>query len=73
MEGRDERKVIEMALRSLSLRREIDRKTKELEALRAKDADFDSRNAELEKAIEEVNTDEEQETDLLQICEVFRG
>jgi HK97 family phage major capsid protein len=51
-----------MALRALSLRREIDRKTKELEALRAKDADFESRNAELEKAIEEVNTDEEQET-----------
>lgn len=41
------------------LRKKIDSKKKELEALRAKDAEFATREAELEAAIEEAETDEE--------------
>lgn len=48
-----------MALRALMLKKKIDDKTKELEALRAKDADFEKREAELTQAIEEASTDEE--------------
>lgn len=48
-----------MALKALMLRKQLDGKRKELEALRAKDADFVTREAELEKAIEEAATDEE--------------
>ena len=50
-----------MALRALMLRSKIDKKTAELEQLRAKDEDFKTREAELEKAISEASTDEEQE------------
>lgn len=49
-----------MALRALMLRKKIDGKQKELEALRAKDEEFITREAELEAAIEEAETDEEQ-------------
>ena len=49
-----------MALKALLLRRGIDMKRAELEALTAKDADFQRREAELETAINEVNTAEEQ-------------
>lgn len=48
-----------MALRALMLRKKIDDKTKELEALRSKDADFEKREAELTQSIEEAATDEE--------------
>lgn len=48
-----------MALKALLLRKKIDDKEKALEALRAKDAEFQKREAELAKAIEEVKTDEE--------------
>lgn len=48
-------------LKTIMLRREIDRKKNELEALRAKDADFEKRESELAGAIEEVSTDEEKE------------
>lgn len=48
-----------MALKALMLRKQLDGKRKELEALRAKDADFVTREAELEKAIEEAATEEE--------------
>lgn len=51
-----------MALKALMLRKKIDQKKKELEALRAKDADFQTREAELETAIAEAETDEEQRT-----------
>lgn len=51
-------------LKALFLRKKIDERKKALEALKAKDADFESRSAELAKAIEEVNeetTKEERE------------
>ena len=47
-----------MALKALMLRKRIDDKKKELEALRASN-NFEQREAELEKAIEEAETDEE--------------
>ena len=49
-----------MALRQIMLGRKIEQKRSELEALRAKDADFEKREAELEQAIEEAKTEEEQ-------------
>lgn len=49
-------------LKSLMLRRKIDLKKAELGALRAKDADFTTREAELEAAIAEAETEEEQKT-----------
>ena len=48
-----------MALRALMLNKQLEGKRKELEELRAKDADFDTREAELAAAIDEANTDEE--------------
>ena len=48
-----------MALKALMLRKKIDSKRKDLEALRAKDEDFAKREAELEKAIDETETEEE--------------
>ena len=48
-----------MALKALMLRRRIDLKKKELEALRTKLAGFATREAELEQAISEVETEEE--------------
>lgn len=50
-----------MALKSLMLRRDINRATEELDALRAKDAEFESREKELETAIEEAETDEQRD------------
>lgn len=50
-----------MALKTIMLRRSIDKKKGELEQLRAKDQDFMIREAELEKAIDEANTPEEEE------------
>ena len=47
-----------MALKSLMLRKKIEDKKKELEAVRAS-GDFETREAEIEKAIEEADTDEE--------------
>jgi len=43
------------------LRKKIDDKRKELDALRAKDADFEKREADLEASIEEATTNEERE------------
>lgn len=51
-----------MALKALLLRSKLDAKKKELEALRAKDADFEKREAELETAIGEM-TEETSEED----------
>lgn len=48
-----------MALRVLMLRKKLDDKRKELEALRNKAEEITLREAELEKAIEEAETDEE--------------
>ena len=48
-------------LKTLMLRRDIDRKKKELDELREKDAEFDSREAELEQAINETETDEQRD------------
>ena len=48
-----------MALKALMLRRQIDLKQKALDELRAKDAEFQTREAELEASIAEVETDEE--------------
>lgn len=50
-----------MALKAIMLRHKIDAKKKELEALRANDAEFAKREKELETSIGEANTDEEQQ------------
>lgn len=47
-------------LKQIMLRKKIDEKKKTLEVLRAKDANFEKREAELEKSIGEASTDEEQ-------------
>ena len=49
-----------MALRQIMLGKKIEQKKSELEELRAKDADFQTREEELEKAIDEAQTEEEQ-------------
>ena len=49
-----------MALRQIMLSRKIEQKKNELTALREKDADFQTREADLEKSIEEAQTEEEQ-------------
>jgi HK97 family phage major capsid protein len=51
-----------MALKALMLRKKIDNKKKELEAIRAKTAELKKREAELAAAIEEAESDEEQKT-----------
>lgn len=48
-----------MALKVLMLRKKLNDATKALDALRAKDAEFQTREADLEKSIEEAGTDEE--------------
>ena len=50
-----------MALRAIMLKKKIDDKKKELEALRGKDEEFSKREAELETSINEAQTDEEKE------------
>lgn len=50
-----------MALKQIMLRKKIDKKRSELEELRKKDADFETREAELEDAIGEAETEEEQQ------------
>ena len=50
-----------MALKALMLKRSIDRKMEELEAFRAKDAEFSTREAELEQAIGEAETPEQEQ------------
>ena len=49
-----------MALRQIMLSRKIEQKKNELAALREKDADFQTRENDLEKSIEEAQTEEEQ-------------
>lgn len=49
-----------MALKQIMISRKIEHKKNELAALREKDADFQTREADLEKAIEEAQTEEEQ-------------
>ncbi len=48
-----------MALKVLMLRKKINDAKKALETLRAKDADFETREADLEKSIDEASSDEE--------------
>ena len=48
-----------MALKALLLKKQIDNKNKALEALRAKIAEFETREAQLTQAIDEVETDEQ--------------
>ena len=48
-----------MALKALLIKKQIDNKKKALDALRTKDADFATREAELTQAIEEVENDEQ--------------
>lgn len=48
-----------MALKVLMLRKKLTDAQKSLEALRAKDAEFETREADLEQSIEEANTEEE--------------
>ena len=50
-----------MALRSIMLRREIERRESELAALRERDPELQAREAELEAAIAEVETDEQRD------------
>lgn len=51
-----------MALKAIMLRAKLDKKNKELDALREKDDDFIKRESELEAAIAEAQTEEEQQT-----------
>ena len=51
-----------MALKILMLKRNIDSKKAELEELRKKDESFSVRESELEQAIQEAQTEEEQNT-----------
>lgn len=51
-----------MALRQLMLAKQITDKEKELEEIRGKDADFETREKELETSINEANTEEERST-----------
>lgn len=51
-----------MALKAIMLRHKIENLEKALEELRGKDAEFQTREAELTQAIEEAQTDEERET-----------
>lgn len=51
-----------MALKQIMLSRKIEQKKQELAALREKDADFQTREDALKKAIEEAQTEEEQKT-----------
>ena len=48
-----------MALKALLLKKQIDNKKKELDALRAKESEFTTREAELAQAIDEVENDEQ--------------
>lgn len=48
-----------MALKALLLKKQIDNKRKELDALRAKETEFATREAELTQAIDEVENDEQ--------------
>lgn len=48
-------------LKAIMLRRSIDRKREELEVLRTKDGDFKTREAQLEQAIGEAETDEQEQ------------
>lgn len=50
-----------MALKTIMMRHNLDRLNKELEALREKDESFQTREADLEAAIGEVETDEQRE------------
>ena len=50
-----------MALKTIMLRRDIERKKSELEALQQKDADFVTREADLEAAINEAETDDQRD------------
>lgn len=50
-----------MALKTMMLRRSIDRKKAELEQLRARDAEFETREQELTSAIEEAETPEQEQ------------
>ena len=50
-----------MALKTIMLRRSIEKKQAELEALRQKDAEFSKREAELETAINEAETSEQEQ------------
>lgn len=61
-----------MALKALLLRKRIDAKKKELEKLREKDAEFTTRQSQLEKAIEETETDE-QRGEVEEMVTAFEG
>ena len=61
-----------MALKALLLKKQIDNKRKALDALQAKTADFESREAELTTAINEVETDE-QRTAVEEMVTTFEG
>lgn len=50
-----------MALKTMMLRRSIDKKKAELDALRAKDAEYQKREEELETAIEETENEEQEQ------------
>lgn len=56
-----------MALRKLMLRRDAERKAKDLDEVRKAFAALETREAELEKAIDEVNTEEERDVVMAEI------
>ena len=63
MEKPNEKEIergIKMALKALMIKRSIEQKKEQLRALEEKDAEFKTREAELEKSIEEAVSDDEQ-------------
>lgn len=63
MEKPNEKEIergIKMALKALMIKRNIEQKKEQLRALEEKDAEFKTREAELEKSIEEAVSDDEQ-------------
>lgn len=61
-----------MALKALLIKKQIDNKRKALDALRAKSADFETREAQLMQAIDEVETDE-QRTSVQEMVDAFEA
>lgn len=61
-----------MALKAIMLRRSMDKKKAQLEELRAKDQEFHTREAQLEEAINEAETDE-QEQAVAQEVEIYEA
>lgn len=61
-----------MALKALLIKKQLDNKRKALDTLRAKSADFETREVQLMQAIDEVETDE-QRTSVQEMVDAFEA